>query len=201
MTATFTESVVADAAAMDTLTGDQLVVELERLGLRYLSRSASQEPSAPLAPDALIAGLAASPEARLRSALIPLFLWRPDYASAAWAVGAHGRAPQPDGHAPPPDGRAPLPDKARLMLQCCYSAAVALQRRYAVRLAQLGRPVTPLPDIFAVALDLPPMADPAARLAAVAARHAQLSGEAINWLGTYEQAAATFLRFVAPIPA
>ena len=165
------------------LAGDRLVAELERLGLRYLSRGPLPEPIAPLAPEALISGLAASPEARLRAALVPLFLWRPDYAGAALAVS---------------EG---LNDKARIKLLCYYSAAVALQRRYVERgveahLGAHGR--APLPDLFASALGLPPMVDPTIRLSVVAERHAQLSGESINWLGTYENAASTFLRFAEP---
>lgn len=163
--------------------GDRLVAELERLGLRYLSRGAVPEPVAPLAHEVLIAGLASSPEARLQVALVPLFLWRPEYAAAALNVADQ------------------LCGQARVMLQCCYSAAAALQPRYVRRLKELGCLNAPLPDIFAAALDLPPMVDPASRLAAVAARHAQMSGEAINWLGTYEHAAKTFMRFAEPLPA
>src|SRR5205085_1316186 len=135
-----------------TVSGDQLVAELERLGLRYLSRGRLPEPNAPLAPEALISGLAASPEARLQVALVPLFLWRPDYAEST--LNAANRLAGP----------------ALVMLQGCYTAAVALQPRYARRLTALGRPAAFLPDIFAAALDLPPMVDPSKRLVAVAAR-------------------------------
>src|SRR5438045_7934381 len=93
----------------DMVAGDRLVVELERLGLRYLSRDPLPEPIAPLAPAELIYNLASSPEARLQVALVPLFLWRPDY--AAGALTAADR----------------LSSRARVMLQCCYSAAAALQ--------------------------------------------------------------------------
>ena len=165
------------------LAGDRLVAELERLGLGYLSRGPLPEPIAPLSPEALMSGLAANPEARVQVALVPLFLWRPDYAAAALNAGN-----QLAGH-------------ARVMLQCCYSAAVALQPRYARRLTALGCPAVFLPDIFAAALDLPPMVDPTSRLVAVAARHAKLSGEPINWLGTYEHAANSFIRFAVAMPA
>jgi len=174
---------VTAQSALVRLAGDRLVAELERLGLCYLSRGPLPEPNAPLAPEALVSDLAASPEARLQVALVPLFLWRPDYAAAALNA-----ADDLTGH-------------ARVMLQCCYSAAVALQPRYARRLTALGCPAVFLPDIFAAALDLPPMVDPTARLVAVAARHAQLSGEPINWLGTYEHAANSFMRFAEAIPA
>jgi hypothetical protein len=175
----FTVSVITESS----LTGDRLVAELERLGLRYLSRGPLPEANAPLAPEALISGLTASSEARLRAALIPLFLWRTEYATAALAVANW------------------ISGKPRVTLLCYYSAAIALQRRHATRLRELGRPDVSLPDLFAMALDLPPLDDPEPRLAAVAERHAQLSGEAINWLGTYEHAAATFLRFAEPLPA
>ena len=174
---------IAAQSASVGLAGDRLVAELERLGLRYLSRGPLPEPNTPLTPEALISGLAASPEARLRAALIPLFLWKTAHAASALAVAVA------------------LNGRARITLLCYYSAAVALQRRYAATLSNLGCPDVSLPDLFAVTLDLPPLDDPESRLAAVAERHAQLSGEAINWLGTYEHAAATFLRFAEPLPA
>jgi hypothetical protein len=163
--------------------GDELVAELWRLGIRYLSRGRPQGPGGPLPPEMLLSGLAASPEARLRAALVPLFLLQPEYASAASAASEL------------------LSAVARVTLQCSYTAAAALQPRYRRQLATLGRSVEILPDIFAAALGLPPTDDASARLAAVAARHALLSGEDINWLGTYEHAVAACLRFAAEAPA
>jgi hypothetical protein len=67
------------------LAGDRFVAELERLGLRYLSRGPLPEANAPLVP-----------EARLQVELVPLFLWRPDYAAAALnaadQLAGHARA-------------------------------------------------------------------------------------------------------------
>ena len=87
------------------------------------------------------------------------------------------------------------------MLLCCYSAAVALQRHYIQQRTNLAHDDSPLSDLFASRLPLPPMADPDARLKAVAACHAELSGERLNWKGSYEHTAAAFFRSARLHPA
>jgi hypothetical protein len=69
-----------------------------------------------------------------------------------------------------------------------------LQRQHARRLQTLGASSLPLPDLFSHQLGLPLVASPKQRLAALAARQSQLSNESLNWLGTYQHAAETFLR-------
>lgn len=158
-----------------TLPSDaQLVAELHFLGIRHLSG----DPTVPvvhLAHGPLLFCLATSTDARLRAALVPLFLWRPEFAAAASTVAQL------------------LAREAWITLVCNYTAAAALQEIHADRLACLGGCPQPLADLFGGALELPISSDPSARLSAVASCHAVLSGEAINWLGTYHHAANAFL--------
>jgi hypothetical protein len=153
------------------------VAELWRLGVRHLTGSRCAR-AVGLTPEALVTGLATSTEARLRAALVPLFLRRPDYAPAARRAAEH------------------LTGTPRITLQCCYSAAVALQARHAVHLPGAADAADRLPDLFDEVLELSPATDPDARLAAIGARHAVLTAEPINWRGTYEHAAAAFVRTV-----
>ncbi len=159
--------------------GDQIVLELHRLGIRHLSCSGDGRP-VPIAPESLVIALADSPEARLRGALVPLLLLRPDYAAAV------------------PIAAERLSGQARVTLACAHSAAVTMQSEYGPRLAQLPASSQPLPDLFASELNLPPLEGADERLSAIAERHAQLSGEAINWRGTYRHAVDACLRFVDP---
>lgn len=165
-------------------TADQLVAELHRLGIRHLATTTPATPSAPLGPQRLLTGLAASPDARVRAALVPLFLWHPDLADVVRAAAAE------------------LSGHARVYLQCSYSAAVALEHRMAdPAVAHEHRGEPELRDHFAADLGLNRHASTEVRLAEIARRHAQLSGEAIDWRGTYEHALAAALRFAEPVPA
>ena len=115
-------------------------------------------------PARLIASLAQSDESRLRLSLIPLFLEHPEYSSHVRDV-AKGLAPS-----------------AQLTLQCYYSAAVWLQRKY-----HLENPS--LPDHFSKDLNLIPVDEPEENLRLLAKRRRELSGSFTNWLGTYMHAA------------
>jgi hypothetical protein len=156
-------------------TSAQLAAALQRLGVSFLFSPLSPLIDAPLDSASLIAGLAASPEARLRQALIPLLLWRPDLAHYA-------RQAEPL-----------LPPRPRLFLQCYYTAAMLLQNMYASSLRLLGAGEDALPDLFSSRLGLSQAGDAHQRLARLAQRQAQLSGEQANWLGTYQHAASTFI--------
>ena len=156
------------------LSADRLASELARLGLPFLR--ADVVPGEDIVPPAdLLTGLAASSEARLRLAIIPLLLWRPDYAEAALTASRR------------------LTERPRLVLHCYYTAAVLLQQRYTIRLRALGAPSTPLPDLFSRRLRLKPAANPDDGLVALAQKQTRLTGEPLNWLGTYDHGASTFL--------
>ena len=86
-----------------------------------------------------------------------------------------------------------LPPPARTTLVCYYTAAVLLQEKHARRLAALGAETAPIPDHFSRELGIARGGGWDACLVALARRQAALTGEGINWLGTYEHAAESFL--------
>jgi hypothetical protein len=156
--------------------GAALAWQLERLGLPLVSVGAEDAPPSTLSTEALIAALAGSEEARLRMALIPLFIAHPEYARYVPLVGQR------------------LAGQAKVTLVCYYTAAALLQRKYAQRLKQLGINSTKLPDVFGDSIGLPPSGDPDALLLKLAAQHALMSGRALNWHGTYLHAVERFIR-------
>lgn len=166
--------------------GAQLANALHVLGVKFIMGGQGVEETFPKQPARLIAALAESGEARLRLSLIPLFLEPPEFA-------AHVRA-----------AAQGLSASARVTLQCYYSAAVFLQKKYRPRLDELVRRKPSLPDHFSSELGLSFTDDPEENLRQLAARHQELSGMRINWLGTYEHAAKRWLshhaRLLIPRP-
>jgi hypothetical protein len=164
--------------AADSENDEQLVAELHRLGVQHLVRLRPQVAYAPLPAAALIAGLAGHREARFRGALIPLFLRRPSLSGASQETLNQ------------------LSDAAADTLRCYYQAAAYLRAEMETALRQHSDDVAPLPDLFSAELGLPaagsvPVAD---ALAALGERHAQLSGRAYNWAGSYRQHLPLFLK-------
>lgn len=149
---------------------------LNALGVQFLRGGQSELQTRATDPIALIANLAMSDEARLRLALIPLFMQRPQIGSNAAIAIKY------------------LDHSAATVLRCYYTAAFFLQQKYAQQLGKLLNQIESLPDLFAEELGLPSRQSPAEGLALLAARQSQLSGRAINWQGTYEHAARRLLR-------
>jgi len=98
------------------VTGERLANSLQALGIKFIMGGESSGETLQQEPINLISGLAASNEARLRLALIPLFLEHPEFAR-------HVRA-----------AAQKLNASARITLQCYYSAAIWLQQEYRSRL-------------------------------------------------------------------
>lgn len=157
------------------LTSDDLARELDRLDVAFLMSGLPPIDGESVDPARLLASLASSRGARMRLALIPLLLRRPEVAGHAPTAATH------------------LTGDDRTILRCYYTAAVILQRKYADRLRALGLPTEELPDWFSAGLDVPVEGDVDERLAALGRKQAALSGEDINWVGTYDHAATTFL--------
>lgn len=151
-----------------TTTGDQLTNALHALGVNFIMGGKDTDESLQKQPARLIAALAQSSEARLRLSLIPLFLEHPEYATRVCAVAKK------------------LDPPARLTLQCYYSAAVWLAKKYSNGAS--------LPDLFSKDLNLNPVEDPDENLRALAKRHKELSGSFTNWLGTYHHAAQVWFK-------
>ena len=156
---------------LSTVTGEQLANALHALGLKFIMGGKNEADTLHNHPTRLIQALAESDEARLRMSLIPLFLEHPEFAEY---VSLSVRRLSPP---------------ARLTLQCYYSAAVFLQIIYRSRWHPLLGKKLSLPDHFSRLLNLPCEKDPEANLRLLAERHQALSGENINWLGTYYHAA------------
>lgn len=157
-----------------TQTGDELATELTAWGVHFVTGGGLVvQPKLP--STALLAELALSDEARLRLALIPLLLKRPDFSGFVYASAEI------------------LPPTARINLQCYYTAAQLLQRKFSARLQHLLGQQAALPDLFTKELALQPCATVDEQLYNLAKRQAELSGEEINWLGTYEHAVQRFM--------
>ncbi len=150
---------------------DQLVAELELLGIHYLSRLTCYQASEVRAPDTLLADMVQQPSARVRQAVIAVLLMHPDYAQAV------------------PDALQQLPPPAQLTLHLLYTAATLLQRKCADQL----RPLLArrwqwqwLPDLFSAEIDLPSSGSVDQKLVALGQRHRHLTGAVVNWTGTYQ---------------
>jgi hypothetical protein len=157
------------------ITGTQLANELDRLGVHFVTGGKAGSPLPIVEPETLLVELAASPEARLRLALIPLLLRHPEY--GRYASGAAQR----------------LKPAATILFQCYYTAALFLQQKYVARLTLLFGPHATLPDLFSTHLGVHTSGNPDEQLKSLAQRQAILSGEKINWYGTYEHGAQQFL--------
>lgn len=145
------------------ITGMQLTNALQALNVNFIMGGQSTQETLHKQPDRLIAALAESGESRLRLALIPLFLEHHEFALHVRTVVKK------------------LDPAAQLTLQCYYTAAVWLCKKY--------RQHDSLPDHFSRELGLQPVDDPDENLRSLAKRHKELSGTWVNWLGTYLHAA------------
>lgn len=162
-------------ASFQQLSDEALVSELSALGIHFLNGGdGRQQPRLP--QTTLLTGLAASSDARVQLALIPLLLVQPTYAQEAPVA-----AEQLQGH-------------AHILFCCYYTAAVYLQRRETAALQTMQLPTHPLPDWFTSTLDISMQDDCTLALRALALRQQQLCQDATNWLGAYEHAFQRLLR-------
>ena len=156
---------------------ERLVGELALLGIRYLSRQSSFQASQVRPPEVLLADLVRQPSARVRAAVIAVLLSHPEYAEAVPAAVKRLRPSE------------------ELTLQSFYTAAVLLQQEHADRLQPLlATQWQWLPDLFSVELGLPHKETPRERLTLLGYRHRHRTKAAVNWVGTYEQAAHHLIR-------
>jgi hypothetical protein len=158
---------------------EKLVAELDLLGIRYLSRQTPYRSDKIRPPEELLADLIRQPSARVRATVIAVFLSHPEYAAAMPAALRRLHPPE------------------QLTLQSFYLAAVFLQQEHAHRLrpfvASRWRWLPELPEASAE-LNLPAKGTPRERLVALGREHRRLAQAAVNWTGTYEQAAGRLLR-------
>ncbi|MFQ5615772.1 MAG: hypothetical protein ACE5GO_04835 [Anaerolineales bacterium] len=150
---------------------ETLIAELHALGLHFVVETTPAPPKKRLSPVELLAGLAGQEDARLRLALIAVFLYRPGLAEAL------------------PDALAQLDPAGQTTLKLFYTAAVYLQHIHAPHLQVFVPIQQPLPDFFAQELGISSKGDPQERLRRLSRRHRDLTGLAANWFGTYQHAA------------
>lgn len=159
------------------ITDDLLTSELWARDVPFLIGE-QINPAPQIDPATLIQSLAQSAEARVRMALIPLFLRHPEFSSDAQKTDK---------------ALSFLP--AQLYLRFYYTAAVLLQRKYWERLVNVFGDQTQLPDLFSNTVGVTISQDHAQSLDELAKRHQVLSGQVINWLETYEHSAERFIKY------
>jgi hypothetical protein len=148
---------------------ETLVAALRELGVDYLSPSDAKADQK-LDDETLIASLASHSEARLRQALIALFLLQPQLARVV------------------PRLQSEIDAHALQELIAYYSAAMYLQRMWRTRLGHYLSSVEELPDYFSGELALPSPRElyGKAGLHALADWHARQSSQRCNHLSAYE---------------
>ncbi len=159
------------------ITTDELVGALDALGVPFLAGGIQTPRALALSNSELLLGLARDPDARVRLAVIPLLLVRPECAETI------------------PEVAEQLQEEARLTFECYYTAAHWLQLKYKKQLVDLIGESKPLPDWFSAKLGLASGETDAARaLEELGKRHQVLSRERLNWHGTYEHAAQSLIK-------
>lgn len=154
---------------------DELVGALNALDVPFLSGGVKRSQTLPSAQ--LMAGLAIQDDARMRLALIPLLLSRPDLAPAAVL-----------------EANSYLSGVGAFNLKLFYTAAMLLQKTYRLKLETLLGQQEPLPDLFGETLAITPIGSPATRLRELGERHKALIGVRANWVGTYHHGAKRLIK-------
>ncbi len=117
---------------------EALVAALRDRGITYLVPSDARADEVLKSPVHLLTALLRQPDARLKLAIVPLFLRQPALAESVPTLAARLDAPQ------------------SLELQTLYMAAVYLQRNWRSRLSIYLDDMTLLPDLFSRQMNLPP---------------------------------------------
>ena len=117
---------------------ETLVAALRDNGVSYLVPGDADTDEVLKSPVRLLTALLCQPDARLKMAIVPLFLRQPDLAESVPTLAARLDAPQ------------------SLELQTLYMAAVYLQRNWRSRLSIYLDDMTLLPDLFSRQMNLPP---------------------------------------------
>lgn len=130
-----------------------------------------------LSPAQLVISLAQSADPRVRFSLIPLFLRYPEFSAIVMEAD-----------------RSLSGKEGRTALRFYYTAAVFLQRKHQDRIHRIMGKQPRLANLFSKELRFTPDKNPDRALARLAEQHHFLTGQFVNWLGTYEHAADVWLR-------
>ena len=155
----------------NSVSPDFLTAELQAHGLHFIVGQFNVPAVSRLESDELLAGLALQQDARLRSALIPLFLQQTHLAGAL------------------PLALADLDTHGEMTLKVYYTAAVILQDEFVSDLQRLVPNWRPLADRYSYELGVDQDATSDVRLYQLGEFHARFTGMVINWPGTYRHAA------------
>lgn len=163
-------------APLVTVSDDQLVSELWARDVQFLmGRPLSSKPL--LTPANFIASLAESENARVRLSLIPFFLRHPELFNEAEKAD-----------------KLISTQAKQFVLRFFYTAAILLQKKYHERIYEIFGEQSSLPDLFSAQLGISLDAPPDQALLQLAERHRILSGQFVNWIGTYEHAVDVWLK-------
>jgi hypothetical protein len=146
---------------------DQLIAELNQLGIRYVVGEKTVAKMESIPPDRLLAGLSSHPDARMRHAVIALLLIKPGYSDFALKATEH------------------LTEDEKIQFKFYYTAAMLLQQIHSTRLRQYVYNWTYIADRFFMDLQLPETEKPQERLKKLCELHRNTSGLTVNWEGTY----------------
>ena len=151
------------------LSADELVAALWALGVEFVAGDGEAALVGLPTAATLMASLVQSEEARLRLAFIPLLLVHPSFSASA------------------PDALTRVAAERQPLFKLLYTAARLLQEKYRERLAPLVQDRQPLPALydqeFGLSGPIP------SRLESLAEHHRHITGQQLNWLGSYEHAA------------
>jgi hypothetical protein len=161
---------------LESISEDELVSELWARDVRFLmGKQTSISPL--LTPSNLIASLAQSENARVRLALIPLLLRHPEFSIEVIKAD-----------------ESLFSQFSKIVLHFYYTAASILQRKYQEQLRGIFGEQIQLPDLYSNQLGVSLSESHEQSLVNLAKRHQTLSGQHINWLGTYEHAAERLIK-------
>jgi len=150
---------------------NKLLAEMNRIGVHFLVGEDQLVLTEPLSPAALLAGLAAQTDARLRLALIAVLLQHPEFAEQSHAA------------------LEMLDDKHHLNFKLYYTAAHFLQIAYKIQLRNILGQFNMLPDFYSEELKITKVGSVTDQLKRLAERHKEISEVSLNWYGTYKHAA------------
>jgi hypothetical protein len=157
---------------------DQLVVELQELGITYLSNRLITLSKVSRSPEQILADTIKQPSSRVRTAVIALFLLHSDYAKyVTTALGL-------------------LNETQSQLLKLFYTAAVHLQRLYQSELiAIIGSELVWLPDVFGEELGISSTLSPQNSIQQLGIRHQEITHSLTNWTGTYKNVVHHLIRY------
>lgn len=169
---------IADNGDMSGLvyTADDLVASLDALGVHFLTGGIQSDHPPTISATDLLAALIAQSDARMRLAIIPLLLRRPELAACM------------------PDAIERTTDVLRQQLKLYYTAAMVLQQEYRNTLQRLLGAQPSLLDLYGGELGIVRTESTQAALEKVAAQHAACTGLSVNWAGTYRHAAQRIIK-------